>query len=108
MSNIVTKAADAQPREYSGVDFELLSVGDESMVTRMRYKEGNEVQPHAHPNEQAGYVIAGRHRLVIEGEETIIEAGDSYVIPGGVEHELEVLESGDVIDVFVPPREDFI
>lgn len=108
MSDMVTKAADAQPQEYSGVDFEVLSIGEESMVTKMLYKEGNEVQPHAHPHEQAGYVIAGRHRLVIEGEETIIEAGDSYVIPGGLEHELLVLESGEVIDVFVPPREEYI
>ncbi len=107
MSQMVTKAADAQPREYSGVNFELLAVGEETMVTKMLYEAGSEVRPHDHPNEQSGYVVSGRHRLVIEGEETIIEAGDSYVIPGGVEHELEVLESGEVIDVFVPPREEY-
>lgn len=108
MSKMVTKAADAQPREYSGVDFELLAVGDESMVTRMLYEAGNEVRSHSHPNEQSGYVISGRYRLVVEGEETVIEAGDSYVVPEGVEHELEALESGEVIDVFVPPREEYL
>lgn len=107
MSRIVTKAADAQPREYSGVDFELLAVGEESMVTKMLYEEGNEVRPHDHPNEQSGYVVSGRYRLLVAGEETIIETGDSYSIPGGVEHELEALESGAIIDVFVPPREQF-
>ena len=107
MSQMVTKAAEAESREYSGVHFELLAVGEESMVTKMRYEAGNEVRPHDHPNEQSGYVVSGRYRLVVAGEETIIEAGDSYAITGDVEHELEVLESGEVIDVFVPPREEY-
>lgn len=107
MSEMVTKAADTQPREYSGVNFELLAVGEESMVTKMLYEAGNEVRPHDHPNEQSGYVVSGRYRLVVAGEETVVEAGDSYAIPGGVEHELEVLESGEVVDVFVPPREEY-
>lgn len=107
MSRMVTKAADARPREYSGVNFELLAVGEESMVTKMRYEAGDEVRPHDHSNEQSGYVVSGRYRLVVAGEETIVEAGDSYAIPGDVEHELEVLESGEVIDVFVPPREAY-
>jgi quercetin dioxygenase-like cupin family protein len=108
MSQMVTKAADAQPREYSGVNFELLAVGEKTMVTKMLYEEGNEVQSHAHPNEQGGYVVAGRYRLVIEGEETVIEAGDSYVIPENAEHRLEALETGEVIDVFVPPRDQYL
>lgn len=108
MTEMVTKAADAQPREYSGVNFELLAVGEETMVTKMLFEEGNEVQPHDHPNEQSGYVVSGRHRLIVDGEETIIEAGDSYSIPKRVEHEVEVLESGEVIDVFVPPREQYL
>ncbi|MFP9193105.1 cupin domain-containing protein [Natronosalvus vescus] len=107
MSQMVTKSSDAQPREYSGVNFELLAVGEESMVTKMLFEVGNEVEMHSHPNEQSGYVISGRYRLIVAGEETIIEAGDSYAIPEGVEHGLEVLESGEVIDVFVPPREKY-
>lgn len=107
MSNVVTKADDANPREYSGVGFELLAVGEESMVTKMLYEEGDVVEPHAHMNEQAGYVVSGRYRLVVEGDETVIESGDSYTIPGDAEHELEVIESGEVIDVFVPPRERY-
>ena len=107
MSQIITKAEDAQPREYSGVHFDLLAVGEETMVTMMHFEAGNDVPPHDHPVEQSGYVISGRHRLIVDGEETVIEAGDSYTIPKGVEHAVEVLESGDVIDVFVPPREQY-
>ena len=107
MSQMVTTSTDAQPRAYSGVNFELLAVGEESMVTKMRYEVGNEVRAHSHPNEQSGYVVSGRYRLVIEDQETIIEAGDSYAIPRSVEHGLDVLEPGEVIDVFVPPREEY-
>ena len=107
MTRIVTKAEDAQPREYSGVRFERLAVGSETMVTKMHFEVGDEVAPHEHPNEQSGYVISGRHRLIVDGEETILEAGDSYSIPRGLEHALEILESGEVIDVFVPPREEY-
>ena len=107
MSQVVTKAEDAQAREYSGVNFELLSVGEETMVTKMLYEEGNQVRLHDHPEEQSGYVISGRYRLVVEGEEAIIEAGDSYTIPAGVEHKLEALESGELVDVFVPPRDQY-
>ena len=52
MTEMVTKAADSQPREYSGVDFELVAVGEETMVTKMLFEEGNKVLPHDHPNEQ--------------------------------------------------------
>lgn len=107
MSQIITRAEDAQAREYSGVHFDLLATGEETMVTKMRYETGDTVQPHEHPNEQSGYVITGRHRLIVAGEEAVLEAGDSYVIPAGVEHAVEVLETGEVIDVFVPPRERY-
>lgn len=108
MSDVVTKAEDAQPREYSGVTFELLAVGEKSMVTKMLYEEGDEVRPHDHPNEQSGYVVSGQYRLVVDGKEEVLEAGDSYVVPKDVEHELEALESGEVVDVFVPPREAYL
>lgn len=107
MTDMVTKANETKPREYSGVHFELLAVGEQTMVTKMHFEAGNEVHPHDHPNEQSGYVLSGRHRLIIDGVDTVVEAGDSYSIPRGVEHAVEVLESGEVIDVFVPPREDY-
>jgi quercetin dioxygenase-like cupin family protein len=40
-------------------------------------------------------------------DETLV-GGDSYSIPAGVEHSIEMLEAGEAIDVYVPPREDFM
>ena len=40
-------------------------------------------------------------------DETLV-AGDSHSIPAGVEHSIEMLEAGEAIDVYVPPRADFM
>ena len=78
------------------------------MVTRMRYEAGDHVPAHRHPNEQAGYVVSGKVRIQFDEYDTILEAGDSYVIPMNVAHSLDVLESGIAIDVFCPPRDDYL
>ena len=62
---------------------------------------------HSHPNEQAGYVISGKIRLKFAKYDEILIKGDSYVIPENQAHSLTVIEAGEVIDVFTPPREDY-
>lgn len=105
---MIVRSHEAKSRTYSGVEFDVLATGSESMVTKMRYKEGNQVPFHSHPNEQSGFVMSGRYRLrTREMDETVV-AGDSYSMPAGVEHSIDVLEPGEVIDVFVPPREDYL
>jgi unsaturated pyranuronate lyase len=103
----VLLAADAEPREFLGIPFDLLATGDRLMVTRMRYETGMTVAAHAHEHEQAGYVISGRYRQTAAGAVNELGPGDSYVIAGGIEHAMEVLEGGHVIDVFTPPREGY-
>lgn len=77
------------------------------MVTRMRYERGMTVPLHQHEHEQAGYVVSGRYLQSAGGLTHELQVGDSYAIPGGVEHGMEVLESGYVVDVFTPPRDDY-
>jgi quercetin dioxygenase-like cupin family protein len=104
----IIRASDAQLREFKGVTFELLAVGEQSMVTKMKYRLGNLVPTHRHPNEQSGYVVSGRYRLKIADAEHVLESGDSYAIPADVEHSIEVLDGGEVVDVFTPPRPDYL
>ena len=63
---------------------------------------------HSHPHEQAGTVLSGELELTIEGESRLIRPGDTFIIPGGVEHGAK---TGDiptrVLDVFSPVREDY-
>jgi len=53
---------------------------------QFKRKRGDRVGRHRHENEQAGYCLSGRFKLTIEGQEGLIEPGDSYLIPGGAEH----------------------
>lgn len=105
---VITKARDGQEREFLGVAFTLLAVGQQSMVTKMNYRVENRVPLHSHPNEQSGYVVSGSYRLRVGGQEEVLGPGDSYSIPAGVEHGIEVLEAGEVVDVFTPPRQDYL
>ena len=104
---MITTKGNSKKRTFKGVDFELLSSGQKSMITKMNYKIGDSVPLHKHPNEQAGYVISGKIRLQFENNNQILTNGDSYVIPENVNHSIEVIEAGEVIDVFTPPREDY-
>ena len=99
---------EAQKRSFLGVDFVLLSHGPESMVTKMLYKKGDSPPLHKHPNEQSGYVVSGRYKMTIGDGERLIGPGDSYTIPRGVEHRIEIIEPGEVLDFFSPPRTDYL
>ena len=105
---MIIKSKDSKQREFKGVHFEVLATGDKSMVTKMNYKNGDRVPPHAHPNEQSGYVISGEYVIQYGQIEDRLKPGDSYCIPENVEHSWEVIEGGEVIDVFTPPRLDYI
>ncbi len=78
------------------------------MVTKMMYKITDHVPMHAHPNEQSGYVVSGKYRLKFNDFDEVLEAGDSYTIPKNVQHSIKILEAGEVVDVFTPPREDYL
>ena len=111
MQKIVVKKEDALKRTFKGVSLDSLAVGQKSMVTKMNYVKGNYATTHQHHHEQCGYVISGRHRLIVETEpriDIILTSGDSYAIPGNTPHSFEVLEDGEVVDVFTPQREDYL
>ncbi len=78
------------------------------MLTKMNYKIDDNVPKHSHPNEQDGYVISGEYLIEFGQTKEIIKQGDSYSIPENVEHSVKVIEAGEVIDVFTPPREDYL
>lgn len=105
---MVTKKEEAKKRTFKGVALDSLAVGEKSMVTKMNYVVGNFADIHTHPQEQSGYVISGKYRMTIDGQEYELNPGDSYAVPGDVPHSFEVLEGGEVVDVFTPIREDYL
>ena len=105
---MIVKSNEGQQRSFLGVNFVLLSHGPESMVAKMSYMKEDNPPLHNHPNEQSGYVISGKYRIMFGNIDCIIGPGDTYSIPRNVMHRIEVIESGEVLDFFTPPREDFL
>ena len=77
-------------------------------IARLRLKAGCVVPEHAHHNEQVSTMEQGRLRFVIDGVEQIVGPGQSIVIPPHVRHSAEALDDCVAVDVFSPPREDWI
>ena len=78
------------------------------MVTKMLYKTTDNVPKHSHLNEQNGYVVSGKYRLKFNDFDEILQVGDSYSIPANIEHSIEIIEAGEIVDVFTSIREDYL
>jgi quercetin dioxygenase-like cupin family protein len=92
----------------SGIKLKTLVYGERTLLTEFRLEQGSQLPSHAHPQEQTGYLIAGRIRLFVGDEVYEVEPGDSWCVPGNVEHRAEILEDSVAIEVFSPVREDYL
>jgi quercetin dioxygenase-like cupin family protein len=63
---------------------------------------------HTHEHEQAGYVVSGRGLFEIGGEKRELRAGDGYLIGSNVPHAVTALEESVAIDIFSPPRTEYL
>ena len=83
-------------------------VGSKEMLVRWEFRKGAVAARHSHPHEQIVMMIDGKLRLAVGDAETIMAPGDIIVIPPNVPHEAQALEDTVVLDIFSPPREDFL
>jgi quercetin dioxygenase-like cupin family protein len=81
---------------------------DSMTIARLRLAKGAVVPRHSHPNEQVSTIESGRLRFVFDDGETVVGEGESIQIPGGVPHAAEALEDSVALDLFSPPRADWI
>ncbi|MDY6837514.1 MAG: cupin domain-containing protein [Thermodesulfobacteriota bacterium] len=91
-----------------GIEQKTLVHGDKTLMTEFLLKKGSTLPKHAHPHEQTGYLVKGRIRLSIGTETFEAQPGDSWCIPGGVEHGAHIIEDSLAIEVFSPVREDYL
>jgi quercetin dioxygenase-like cupin family protein len=82
--------------------------GEKSMAARVFLKKGAVVPEHKHDNEQITMILEGALEFQIGGKTLVVRAGDVLVIPGGMPHAAKALEDTDDLDVFCPPRQDWI
>ena len=88
-----------------------LITGDRIMLAHVLLRKGCVVPRHQHENEQFTYILDGalRFRLGQNGaEEVIVRTGDVLHLPSNVWHEAEALEDTLDMDVFSPPRQDWL
>src|SRR5947199_7269457 len=85
-----------------------LVVGDRLMVSRILLKKGCIVPLHSHHNEQITYILEGALKFWIDGKEIVVNAGEVLTIPPHMPHKAEALVDTVDLDVFNPPREDWI
>lgn len=103
---------ESMPREKLSEKLERRMVtGDRVMIAHIYLKKGCQVPPHQHHNEQLTYVLQGalRFRLGKDGEQQVdVKAGEVLHIPSNLRHSAEALEDTLDVDIFDPPRQDWL
>ena len=89
------------------IDREMV-VGEKIMMARVIMKKGAHVPLHYHHNEQMTYILEGALKFAIDGKEIVVHAGEVLCIPSNMPHEAWALEDTLDLDVFTPPREDWL
>ena len=91
-----------------GVMRKVLAYCDAMMCVENTFEAGAAGALHGHPHTQITYVASGRFCFTIGDETREIGKGDTLCLRNGVMHGCECLESGVLVDCFMPMREDFV
>ncbi len=102
---------DQMPREelHDRLSRRLIT-GDQVMLAHVYLKQGCVVPRHSHENEQFTYILEGALRFIVgdEAEEIVVRAGEVLHLPANVPHEAHALEDTLDVDIFYPPRADWL
>ena len=90
-----------------GIHRRTMATTDEAMLCEFFLQRESLVPPHSHKNDQVGYVVYGRIEMTIAGEVHTCHPGDSYAVPGGVNHSRRAVVDSLVVDIFSPPMNDY-
>jgi quercetin dioxygenase-like cupin family protein len=82
--------------------------GESLMLSRVLLKKGCIVPEHSHLNEQLTYILEGALKFTIDGREIVVSAGEVLCIPPHMPHKAEAIEDTVDLDVFYPPRQDWL
>jgi quercetin dioxygenase-like cupin family protein len=100
--------ADIVPEAMNAWVTRQLVVGTNTMLARIVLKKGAVVPMHHHFHEQISHVVEGALQFLVDGKETVVRAGEILCIPANVPHEVTALEDSVTLDIFNPPRQDWI
>ena len=85
-----------------------LITGDSMMIAHVYLAKGAVVPKHSHHNEQITYILEGALKFGIDGKEIVVNAGEVLTIPPNMPHCAEALADTVDLDIFYPPRADWM
>ena len=91
-----------------GIRLKTLVYGEKTLFSEFKMEANSVLSQHSHPHEQTGYLVEGRIRLTIGQQTFEVSPGDSWCIPGNIDHSAEILEKSVAIEVFSPVREEYL
>lgn len=107
----LSRWADVPTEEVTSLLGRQLITGEQIMLAHVHLKTGCTVPRHSHHNEQFSWVLEGALRFWIgedEAEQVVVRAGEVLHLPSNVPHKAEALEDTLSVDVFSPPRQDWL
>jgi quercetin dioxygenase-like cupin family protein len=100
--------AEIEPEPMNPLVTRQYVTGARTMLARLVLKKGAHVPLHHHVNEQVSHVVAGALDFVLEEGRVTVRTGEILCIPPDAPHEVIALEDSVALDIFNPPRQDWI
>lgn len=104
---VVSSKNEGMSTPEPGLRRQVMSYSPAMMLVRHTMVKGWVGARHSHPHEQMVYVVRGRLRFEHPGGVFDTGPGDSFLVPGNVEHQASALEDSEALDIFTPMREDY-
>jgi quercetin dioxygenase-like cupin family protein len=104
---IVPSQDETMSNPEPGLRRQVMSFSPGMMLVRHRMQKGWVGARHRHPHEQLVYIVSGHLSFQHPGGVFDAKAGDSFLVPGNVEHQASAVEDSEVLDIFTPYREDY-
>lgn len=109
MSNVnYFKWTDLPPTAMAPTINRRLVSGEKIMIVELTLGKGGMVAEHSHPHEQMTHVLSGRLEFEVQGEKRVVGPGEVVHLPSNVPHGAVALEDSVTLEIFSPPREDFL
>lgn len=103
---------EAEQKEWEvvgeGVRRKVMAYDERIMLVKVEFEAGAVGTVHHHPHTQVTHVERGVFEVEIGGAKSVLKGGDVFLAPSNVPHGVVCLQSGVLIDVFTPVREDFL
>ncbi|GAA6167660.1 cupin domain-containing protein [Sessilibacter corallicola] len=91
-----------------GITRQILGFNNQIMMVKVYFEEGSQGYVHDHFHSQVAYVERGEFEVTVGNETKTLTAGDCFFMEPNIAHGAICKQSGVLIDVFSPVREDFL